>query len=198
MITEANAAPRSGDTREPALITRAQQRDPHAFAELYRANYDDIFGYILKRVSWNHQVAEDLTADVFLKAFKKIDTFRWTGAPIGAWFCAIARNVVADHYKVASTKRLHFVGDMRDVEDAWGAPAGTAEDTVLAALDGADLLAALGGLLPRQQEVLRLRFLDEMSLSETADAFGVTPGAVKQLQFRAIGSLRKAYRGAAA
>lgn len=198
MITEANAAPHDGDTREPALITRAQQGDADAFAELYKTHYEAIRLYILRRNGWDRSLADDLAADVFLRAFNKIGTFTWNGKSIGAWLRVIAKNRVADHYKVSTTRLLHHVGDTSELEYWCQTSADATEDTVLASLDEADLLTALGALRPRQQEVLRLRFLDEMSLSETADAVGVTTGAVKQLQFRAIDSLRRAYRGAAA
>lgn len=195
MITKANAVSGGFKTGEPALIARAQQGDPEAFGELYRMHHDVIATLIGYRVRSNPTLAEDLTADVFVKAWAKIDTFRWNGTSIRAWLCTIARNVVADHFKVAATQRLTFVDQMTHVWDAWTAPVSTAEETVLSALDAADLHDALAEITPRQQVVIRLRFLGEMSVSETARTLGTTDGAVKTLQWRALDSLRKAYGG---
>ncbi|WP_018548912.1 RNA polymerase sigma factor [Streptomyces sp. LaPpAH-108] len=191
-------APASLIPKEPALITRARHGDPEAFGELYRLHRGVVAAFIGRRVRSNPALAEDLTSDVFVKAWSKISTFRWTGTPIRAWLCTIAHHVVADHFKVAATRRLTFVDQITHIGDTWAVPVSTAEDTVLSTLDVDGLLAALAGITPRQQAVIRLRFLDEMSISETARTLGTTDGAVKTLQWRALGSLRKAYTGAAA
>ncbi|MFD8425236.1 RNA polymerase sigma factor [Streptomyces sp. NPDC059466] len=183
---------------EPALITRARHGDPDAFGELYRLHHDVIAAFIRQRVRSNTTLAEDLTSDVFVKAWNKIATFRWTGTPIRAWLCAIARNVVADHFRVASTRHLILVEQIALVGDIWTIPVNTAEDTVLNTLDIADLYDVLSDMTPRQQAVIRLRFLGEMSILETARTMGTTTGAVKTLQWRALNSLRKACTGAAA
>lgn len=193
MISHAQAVSGGLTTREPALITRAQQGDPEAFGELYRMYHGVVAAFIGLRVRSNPTLAEDLTADVFMKAWAKIGTFRWTGTSIRAWLCTIARNVVADHFKVAATRRLTFVDQITHAWDAWVTPVSTAEDTVLSTLAAADLHHALSGITPRQQVVIRLRFLRELSVSETARTMGTTDAAVKTLQWRALDSLRRAY-----
>lgn len=198
LTTQAHAVSGGLTAREPALITRAQQGDPEAFGELYRMHRDDVATYIGQRVRSNPALAEDLTADVFMKAWAKIATFTWTGTSIRAWLCTIARNVVADHFKTAAARRLTFVDQITYVEDTWAPPVSTPEDTVLSSLAVADLHDALSGITPRQQIVIRLRFLGEMSVSETARTMGTTDAAVKTLQWRALSSLRRAYAGAVA
>jgi len=198
LTTKARAVSGGLTTREPALITRAKQGDPEAFGELYRMHHDAIATYVGHRLRSNPTLAEDLTADVFMKAWAKIGTFRWTGTPIRAWLCTIARNVIADHFKIAATRRLTFVDQITHLGDTWATPVNTAEDTVLSTLDVADLHDALSGITPRQQVVIRLRFLGELSVSETARTMGTTDAAVKTLQWRALDSLRKAYAEAAA
>ncbi|MER7681266.1 sigma-70 family RNA polymerase sigma factor [Streptomyces sp. NPDC096934] len=183
---------------EPALITRARQGDPDAFGELYRLHRDVIAAFIRQRARSNAALTEDLTSDVFVKAWNKIATFRWNGTPIRAWLCTIARNVVADHFRGASTRHLTFVDQITLVGDIWTPPVTTAEDTVLTTLDIADLHDVLSDITPRQQAVIRLRFLGEMSIVETARTLGTTTGAVKTLQWRALNSLRKACTGATA
>ncbi|MDT0470134.1 sigma-70 family RNA polymerase sigma factor [Streptomyces gibsoniae] len=187
-----------GVTREPALITRAQQGDREAFAELYRMHHGVIATLIGQRVRSNTALTEDLTADVFMKAWAKITTFTWNGTSIRAWLCTIARNVVADHFKTATTRHLTFVDQITQVGDAWAAVGCNPEDMVLSSLALEDLHHALSEIAPRQQVVIRLRFLGELSVRETARTMGTTDGAVKMLQWRALDSLRKAYVGAAA
>lgn len=198
MTTQAHPAPNGGTTGEEALITRAQQGDREAFAELYRRHYGLIATLIGQRVRSNSALAEDLTADVFMKAWAKITTFTWTGTSIRAWLCTIARNVVADHFKTAATRHLTFVDHITLLTDAWAPLVSNPEDTVLSSLAVDDLHNALSEITPRQQAVIRLRFLGGMSVSETARTLGTTDAAVKTLQWRALGSLRKAYAGAAA
>lgn len=193
LISHTQAVPGGLTAREPALITRAQQGDPEAFGELYRMYHGTVATFIGLRVRSNPTLAEDLTADVFMKAWAKIGTFRWTGTSICAWLYTIARNVVADHFKVAETRRLTFVDQLTHAWDPWVSPVATAEDTVLSTLATADLHHALSGINPRQQAVIRLRFLRGLSVKETARTMGTTDGAVKTLQWRALDSLRRAY-----
>ncbi|WP_330343190.1 sigma-70 family RNA polymerase sigma factor [Streptomyces sp. NBC_00557] len=199
MTTHAHSAARGGGaTGELALITRAQQGDREAFAELYRMHHGVIAALIGRRVRSNTALAEDLTADVFMKAWAKITTFTWKGTSIRAWLCTIARNAVTDHFKTATTRHLTFVDHITQVGDAWAPEAGNPEDTVLSSLALDDLRHALSEITPRQQDVIRLRFLGEMSVHETARTMGTTDAAVKTLQWRALDSLRKAYVGAVA
>ncbi|MFD8389160.1 RNA polymerase sigma factor [Streptomyces sp. NPDC059680] len=199
MTTQAHDAAFDGSaTGEPALITRAQQGDREAFAELYRMHHGVVAALIGQRVRSNAALAEDLTADVFVKAWAKITTFTWNGTSIRAWLCTIARNVVIDHFKTATTRRLTFVDQITQVGDAWAPSVSNPEDTVLCSLALDDLHHALSEITPRQQVVIRLRFLGEMSVRETARTMGTTDAAVKTLQWRALDSLRKAYVGAVA
>ncbi|MGW4561559.1 RNA polymerase sigma factor [Streptomyces sp. NPDC004561] len=199
MTTQAHDAASDGSaTGELALITRAQQGDREAFAELYRMHHGVIATLVRQRLRSNSALAEDLTADVFMKAWAKISTFTWNGTSIRAWLCTIARNAVTDHFKTATTRHLTFVGQITQVGDAWAPLVGNPEDTVLSSLELDDLHHALSEITPRQQVVIRLRFLGEMSVRETARTMGTTDAAVKTLQWRALDSLRKAYVGAVA
>lgn len=198
MTTQAHPVPDGGTKGEAALVTRAQQGDREAFAELYRMHHGVIATLIGRRVRSNPALAEDLTADVFVKAWAKIATFTWTGTSIRAWLCTIARHVVADHFKTAAARHLTYVDQITQVGDTWAPLETNPEDTVLSSLAVADLHHALSEITPRQQVVIRLRFLGGMSVSETARTMGTTDAAVKTLQWRALGSLRKAYMGAVA
>ncbi|MGW2501889.1 RNA polymerase sigma factor [Streptomyces sp. NPDC001588] len=196
MITEANAKPSGPDTREPQLITRAQQGDADAFGELYRMHHNVVAASI-SRVSKNPTLTEDLTADTFVKAWAKIRTFTWTGTSLAAWLITIAGNVVADHYKRASTRRLTLVAELEEAADAWAAPSQTTEETVLASLDAAGLRTALERIAPRHRYVLQRRYLEDRSVPEVATELGISTGATKTMAYRAIISLRRQYEAVA-
>ena len=76
-------APTSVDPQVVALVERAQGGDEHAFAQLYDRYVDQIYGYVRRRVG-SREVAEDLTGDVFLRAWRRFDRFQWQGVDLGA------------------------------------------------------------------------------------------------------------------
>ena len=176
--------------RVAALVTLAQGGDTEAFAQLYERCVDVVYRYVYHRVG-SHEVAEDLTSETFLRAFRRLDSFTWTGRDIAAWFITIARNIVIDHVKSSRYRLEVTTADLIDSDDQ---VPGT-EDEVLERLRDARLLNALRGLRSEQQECLSLRFLQGLSLAETAEILGRTQGAVKQLQLRAVRSLHRALGG---
>jgi RNA polymerase sigma-70 factor (ECF subfamily) len=169
------------------LVARAQSGDAEAFGEIYDRYVDLIYRYIYYRVG-SKQLAEDLTSETFLRALRRIGSFTWQGRDVGAWFVTIARNLVTDHYK-SSRYRLEIT--THDLIAATGdnPQDGTPEDEVLTALTNSALLEAVKRLNPEQQECIVLRFLQSLSVSETAEVMGKNEGAIKALQYRAVRSL---------
>lgn len=176
--------------RIEALVSLAQGGDREAFAQLYDAYVDTVFRYVLVRVG-QRPLAEDLTSETFIRALRRIDTFAWQGRDIAAWFVTIARNLIADHVKSARFRFEVTTADMRDADRRVDAP----DDEVLARLRDERLVEAIKGLGPDQAECITLRFLQGLSLADTAKVLGKSEGAVKQLQLRATRSLRKALDG---
>jgi RNA polymerase sigma-70 factor (ECF subfamily) len=170
-----------------ALVARAQTGDAAAFGEIYDRYVDLVYRYIYYRVG-SSQLAEDLTSETFLRALRRISSFTWQGRDVGAWFVTIARNLVTDHYK-SSRYRLEVT--TADLLGTAGDSAGeeTPESAVLAALTNSTLLQAVKALGAEQQECIVLRFLQGMSVTETALAMGKNEGAIKALQYRAVRSL---------
>ncbi|WP_369043416.1 RNA polymerase sigma factor [Streptomyces sp. Midd1] len=185
MITEANGATPSSDTREPALITLALAGDRDAFGELYTLHHAAILAFVDRRVR-NRAVAEDITGETFLAAWAKLSTFTWQGISIKGWLTTIARNKVIDHCKSAQ-RREFAVDDLLPFDDRESL---STEAVVLDRLTERQLVNALSKLKPRQLEVLARRFLMQYSVAETAQAMDRTEGAVKTLQFRAMANLR--------
>ncbi len=181
-------APAEGDTAITlALVQRAQAGEADAFGELYDRYVSLVYRYIYYRVG-TAQLAEDLTSETFLRALRRISSFTWQGRDVGAWFVTIARNLIADHYK-SGRYRLELTTD--DVTESGAAQlvADSPEGAVLDAMQNKVLLEAVKQLNPEQQECIVLRFLQGLSVAETAEAMGKNDGAIKALQYRAIRSL---------
>ena len=95
--------PPDDSARIRALVELAQGGDTEAFGQLYDRYVTGIFRYIYVRVG-NRQLAEDLTADTFLRALRSLHTFQWKGKDFAAWLTTIARNLMNDHYKSRRTR----------------------------------------------------------------------------------------------
>ena len=120
-------------------------------------------------------------------------TFRWQGKDFGAWLTTIARNLTTDHFKAGRTRLEQPTEDLSSHEVSIGSPPGWdgPEETVVTALTNEILLATLAELPHEQQECLVMRFLQGLSIAETATVLGRSDGAVKQLQLRAIRNLAR-------
>ena len=173
-------------SRIAGLVKLAQQGDAEAFGMVYDAYVDQIYRYLYYRVG-SHALAEDLTSETFLRALRRIDSFTYTGKDIGAWFTTIARNLVTDHVKSSRFKLEVTTADMLDADRGDDG----IEQQVLDRLQNAALLDAVKALKPEQQECIVLRFLQGLSVAETAGVMSRTEGAVKQLQLRAVRALAK-------
>ncbi len=183
-------------TRVAALVELAQAGDAEAFGQIYELYVDTIYRYVYVRVG-SAALAEDITAETFVRALRRIDSFTWQGRDIAAWFITIARNLVTDHRR-SSRFRLEVTTDelvgAEQVATAAGTtvPASGPEDEALTRARDRRLVDAVKGLRPDQQECLVLRFFQELSVAETAKALGRSEGAVKQLQLRAVRALANA------
>lgn len=168
----------------PDVIERARGGDRSAFAELYDAHCDAVYRYILYRVR-EPSDAEDLTSEVFTRAFANIHRYRWQGKSFLAWLYTIARNAVTD--------RRRRQRPTVDLDDAYGlAEDGpTAHDRAVRGEQVDALRGAVKHLTSEQQEVLVLRFIENMTSRQVAKVLGKNEGAIRALQFRALGRLRK-------
>ena len=171
-----------------SLVQRAQDGDASAFGELYDRYVDLVYRYIYYRVG-SRALAEDLCSETFLRALRRISSFTWQGRDVGAWFVTIARNLIADHYKSGRYRLEISTADMLDADAAEGRAEGRPEQMVIDTLNNAALLASVKKLNPEQQECIVLRFLQGMSVAETALAMGKNEGAIKALQYRAVRTL---------
>ncbi|MEU1277793.1 ECF subfamily RNA polymerase sigma factor, BldN family [Streptomyces sp. NPDC005805] len=176
----------SDSARMMELVERAQAGEAEAFGKLYDQYSDTVYRYIYYRVG-GKATAEDLTSETFLRALRRISTFTWQGRDFGAWLVTIARNLVADHFKSSRFRLEVTTGEMLDANEVERSP----EDSVLESLSNAALLEAVRKLNPQQQECVTLRFLQGLSVAETARAMGKNEGAIKTLQYRAVRTLAR-------
>jgi RNA polymerase sigma-70 factor, ECF subfamily len=183
----------SGGTEERRLV-EAAQRDPARFGELYEIHFDLIYAYVARRVR-DRSETEDLTSEVFRKGLAGLPRFKWTGAPFAAWLLRIASNMIADRAKRSAKQ------DLVDLPEAQRQQTVASEQTQQTDLEGAErtarLFKSVDELPEDQRRVLLMRFAGEKSIREIANELGRSEGAVKQLQFRALETLRKNFGGQA-
>jgi RNA polymerase sigma-70 factor (ECF subfamily) len=163
--------------QEQSRIESAR-RDPARFADLYEDNFYRVYAYIVRRVR-DRATAEDLTSEVFREALAGIAKFEWQGVPFIAWLLRIASRALADHY----------ARNGREVSD--GTFEGKTVESDPTDLERSAMLHQLVDRLPEAQyQVIHLRFVEQKSIRDIAEALGRSEGAVKQLQFRAVETLR--------
>lgn len=168
---------------EKLLAQQAVDGDADAFGQLYERYVDQIFRFIFYRVKEEAQ-AEDLTSEVFIKAWDALDGYEPSGAPFGAWLFRIARNTVIDYHRTRKEQvELEKVAPI--LEDPQADPQGDVHSEVQ--LD--HLKAVMSELTEAQQEVLALKFIEGLSTRETAQVLDKRPGAIRALQMRGLHAL---------
>lgn len=173
---------------EKNLVHKARQGDKEAFAELYESHFDKIYRYMVVKIG-NKAEAEDMTQQVFIRAYESIGSYQWQGIPFSAWLFRIAHNQIVDFIRKASKKptvpldeSLPIVGDSNPQME------------VEVKLNMEQVTMAARQLTKAQREVISLRFAGGLSISEVASAMHKSEGAIKALQHSAILALRKALR----
>jgi RNA polymerase sigma-70 factor (ECF subfamily) len=177
-------APDNTDGGGPAgwdLVRATQAGDQEAFGQLYDRYHDMVFRYVLFRIG-DRQLAEDLTAETFLRALRRISSVSYQGRDIGAWFVTIARNLVLDHVKSSRYRLEQTTSEIQDLSPSTSGP----EQQVLDGATHEELLRCVAKLNSDQKECIALRFLQGLSVAETARLMGRNEGAVKALQHRAV------------
>jgi len=163
------------------LVRATQAGDQEAFGQLYDRYHEMVFRYVLFRVG-DRQLAEDLTAETFLRALRRIASVSYQGRDIGAWFVTIARNLVLDHVKSSRYRLEQTTSEIADLSPSTTGP----EQQVLDGATHEELLRCVAKLNSDQKECIALRFLQGLSVAETARLMGRNEGAVKALQHRAV------------
>lgn len=187
-VAEATEEPaeenKSDRDEERRLVERAIARDQNAFAELYDRHVVRVYRHIYYLVN-DAREAEDLTAQTFLKAWEAIDRYKERGAPIVAWLLRIAHNLTISYLR---SKREHSDLDETFVDQKRG---GNPEEVLEQSSDERSVRQAVLRLREEQRQVIMLRFVEEMDYREVAAVIGKSVPAVRVIQHRALGNLRK-------
>jgi RNA polymerase sigma-70 factor (ECF subfamily) len=170
------------------LLVEAAQKDPARFAELYENNFARVYAYVVRRVG-DRAETEDLTSEVFQHALANLRRFEWRGIPFAAWLFRIAANLISDRWQRMG--RENVADEPEQIESA------AARGVEFEEVERRATLFRLVDTLPlEQRRVVVLRFVEQKSIKEVAREIRKTEGAVKQLQFRALSSLRARMEGA--
>jgi RNA polymerase sigma-70 factor (ECF subfamily) len=173
--------------KDHELIKQAQQGDQNAFGDLYETHAPSIFRYLYVHLA-NSMDAEDLTCEVFLKAWQSLPRYTDRGVPFLAFLFRIARNALVDHYRQNNRQEQKNIDDM----DGYKAE-GVTEPIELVGnrLEHQRMLRVLSKLRSDYQSVLTLRFISGLSPEETAQVMERSVGAIRVLQHRALSVLRQ-------
>ncbi len=177
---------------EKQLIKRAKDGEAEAFGSLYDYYLPKIYRFVLLKVS-HREEAEDLTHQAFLKAWENIEKFKYEGFPFGSWLYRIARNTIIDHYR--STKHSkndvgideleNRIGELPDKE---AVPLDMKLDQKIEVFQ---ISTAIKKLKDIEQDIIIMRFVDDLPHEEVARVVGKSISATKLIQHRAIKKLKE-------
>ena len=171
---------------ESELVSHAKT-DPEAFGQLYERYVDKIYSYIYYRTG-NHHDAEDLTAKTFYQALRHIHRYVDRGFPVSAWLYRIAHNLVANWHRDRSRRQVIALDEIALVSQ-WQNP----ESKLELQDDQRLLLRLMRRMSADRQQLLVLKFVEQMSNREIAQIMGRTEGAIKSLYHRTLLVLREAW-----
>lgn len=169
---------------DKTLIKRCQRGDRQAFDELIRLYYDYVSGFLLKAAK-NETLAEDLTQETFLKMIQNIEKFGPGGsAGFGTWLITVAKNCYIDHLR---RNRIY----PEDIESLPIEDEQNVADEVERKLQYEQMLSAMDTLPPEQALAIRLKYVEDMTLAQIAERFGVQPKTIKSRIHDGTVKLRK-------
>jgi len=177
---------------ERALVAAAVAGDGPAFEALYDRHVDAVYRFIQMRAG-DPWVAEDLTQDVFLNAFRSLRGFRGEGS-LRAWLLQSAHNRLSNHWRSVSRRPVQVPLAEDSGDDSTDAVIVSATDPLAEMADrltSSEVMAAMGDLTEAQQTVLALRIGLDLSVAETAAVMARTEAAVRSLQHSALKSFRR-------
>ena len=179
----------SAEQNDPKkLIELAKNGDTESFGALYELYFTPVFRYIYRRTKNKHET-EDLTQTVFLKAYRAMPRFEVREVSPLAYFFTIARNTVIQHWKKNKKALEHTKEIDTETPDSNPHPGEIASKNEKIKI----IHEAIETLTPDQQEIVALKFIEGLPNQEIAQILGKTEEAIRQLQCRALKTLRKNY-----
>jgi RNA polymerase sigma-70 factor (ECF subfamily) len=171
---------------EAILVERAAAGAADAFGELYQLYLDDIYRYVYYRTG-DTRDAEDLTEQVFLRAWEALPGYKRRGNPFTSWLYRIAHNLVVDHHR----RQKSTVPILTSEEVSWVSEEPNSLERIIRAEEAAALAAAITQLPEEQQQVIVLRFIEGRKHTEVARIIGKSEGACRIIQHRALTALSR-------
>lgn len=168
------------------IAQQIQQGNSDALSALVERHYDRLLGYLYRLLNGNRDLAEDLVQETFMRVMRSIDRYTYP-RPFKAWLYSIATNLARNHYDRAETRRVTGSDDEIATLTS-GDP--TIEDDLAHQVDVARIVETLGALPEHQREVIILRYYEECSLSDIADALNLPVGTVKSRLSIGLGRLK--------
>jgi RNA polymerase sigma-70 factor (ECF subfamily) len=167
-------------------VKLAVNGDADAFSYIYEKNVTRIYNYIYYRIG-SEDDAEDLTARVFHRAFGHIEKYQEKGVPFTAWLYRIAHNLTANWYRDTQRRKEISLEDQLDLPHQGEPPERQVERTQEKEI----LMKAIRRLPPDRQQLILLKYLEDLTNGEIAVIMGRTEGAIKSLYHRSLISLRE-------
>ncbi|MBC7223955.1 MAG: sigma-70 family RNA polymerase sigma factor [Anaerolineae bacterium] len=170
---------------DATLVARARE-DPEAFGLLYERYVDKIYTYLYYRTG-SREDAEDLTARTFYRALDNLDRYQERGLPFSAWLYRIAHNLMANWHRYNSRHPQVSLENLRLTDRSGRDPERVVERNEAREV----VLEAIRSLPPERQQLLILKFGEQMSNAEIGQVMGRSEGAVKSLYHRTLVALRR-------
>ena len=164
------------------LLNKAKSGEEPAFTAIYNQFFEKIYRFVFFRVS-HKETAEDITEDVFIKAFSSLTSLSEDAAFEG-WLYQIARNKIIDHYR--SRKKTLDISEFENTLEYDS----NIVDSINLDFDQKALLKAIEQLKPDEQQIIKLRFFEDLDTETSAQILKKSAGAVRVLQHRSIAKLK--------
>ncbi len=178
------APARAASDDDRLLIERVRRGDQDAARALYERYFDRIYNYVYARLR-RVEDAEDLAIDTMTRSLTRLDLFQDQGVAFSSWVYRIAHNATIDHYRRQGKVTLVPIDNATLPESA------DPSELALDQLSSEQLRDAIHELTDEQQQVLILRFFQDLSAVQVAQVIGKSVGAVQALQHRALASLER-------
>lgn len=171
---------------ESELIALSKQK-PEYFGALYDRYFDKIFRFVFKRLSGNENVAGDITQQTFIKAMANLNKYEDRGLPFSSWLYRIAQNEVSMFFRQQKKNYSVSVDENRLMDMAGEANI----SSYMSMEDQEKLVETLNQLSQDQQDLIELRFFQELSFKEIAEIYGITEANAKMRTYRILEKIGK-------